>query len=469
MAQDHLDRLSSVDAGFLHAEDGGDAHMHIGGLAILAGPAPDIEDFQRHIAGRLQLVPRYRQRLVHAPLHTGRPLWVDDPDFTLTYHVRHTALPAPGTEEQLRVLAGRIVSQRLDRTKPLWEIWLVEGLEGGRWAVINKTHHALVDGVGGMDILTALFDLAPEPREMPHDDWAPQPTPGSLSLLAKGVQGAVGRITGLATGVAKGVTDPGGAVGKVVEAAQGLGEVAQALLDAAPATPLNAKPGPHRRFTTVVTDLADYKTVKNCVGGTVNDVVLTVVAGAVAEFLRGRGVDTEGLRLRACVPVSVRTHDQKGGAGNKITIMVAPLPVDVDDPLERLAEVRSEMDDLKESKQAIGAELLTKMEDFLPPTILAQAARLSFSPRLYNFLVTNVPGPQFPVYMLGSRMLEIFPIAFLAPTHLLAIAIVSYDGPVNLGLLGDYDGLPDLDVLAKSIEHALSELVARARSAAPTA
>ena len=468
MAQDHLDRLSSVDAGFLHAEDGGNAHMHIGGLAILEGPAPSVEDFQQHIATRLQLVPRYRQRLVNAPLHTGRPLWVDDPDFTLSYHVRHTALPAPGTEEQLRVLAGRVVSQRLDRTKPLWEIWLVEGLADGRWAVINKTHHALVDGVGGMDILTALFDLTPEPRELPVDTWEPQPAPNSIGLLAHGARGAVGRATGLATGIVRGITNPTGAVGKVVEAAQGLGEVAQALLDPAPATPLNLKPGPHRRFTTVSTKLADYKTVKNSVGGTVNDVVLAVVAGAVAEFLRGRGVETEGLRLRACVPVSVRTSEQKGGAGNKITIMVAPLPVDVDDPLQRLAAVREEMDDLKESKQAIGAELLTKMEDFLPPTILAQAARLSFSPRLYNFLVTNVPGPQFPVYMLGSRMQEIFPIAFLAPSHLLAIAIVSYDGQVNLGLLGDYDGLPDLDVLAKSIEHALAELVEQAEAVAKT-
>ncbi|MDX6224623.1 MAG: diacylglycerol O-acyltransferase / wax synthase [Frankiales bacterium] len=466
MAQEHLDRLSSIDAGFLHAEDGSDAHMHIGGLAILEGPAPDIEDFQRHIASRLQLVPRYRQRLVQAPLHTGRPLWMDDADFTLTYHVRHTALPAPGTEEQLRVLAGRVVSQRLDRTKPLWEIWLVEGLEGGRWAVINKTHHALVDGVGGMDILTALFDLSPESRELPPEDWSPQATPGAISLLAKGLQGAVGRATGVASGLVKGLSDPGAAVGKVVEAAQGIGEVAQALIDPAPATPLNVKPGPHRRFNTVVTDLADYKTVKNSVGGTINDVVLTVVAGAIAEFLRGRGVDTEGLRLRACVPVSVRTSEQKGGAGNKITIMVAPLPVDVADPLERLAAVREEMDGLKESKQAVGAELLTKMEDFLPPTMLAQAARLSFSPRLYNFLVTNVPGPQFAVYMLGSRMLEIFPIAFLAPTHLLAIAIVSYNGKVNLGLLGDYDGLPDLDVLAKSIEHSLAELVEAAQAAA---
>jgi diacylglycerol O-acyltransferase / wax synthase len=460
MVQRHLDRLSSVDAGFLHAEDGTDAHMHIGGVAILDGPAPSIEDFTAHIASRLHLVPRYRQRAISPPLQSGRPLWVDDPTFTISYHVRHTALPAPGTDEQLRILVGRIASQRLDRTKPLWEVWLVEGLSGGRFAVINKTHHALVDGVGGVDILTALFDLTPDQQPLQVEAWDPEPTPGSLGLLSRGLQGVVRNAVGLTTGAVGALARPRDAAARVTDTAQALWEVAENFISPAPQTPLNVPPGPHRRFATVSCELDDFKKVKNSLGGTVNDVVLAVVSGALGKFLSARGVDTEGLVLRACVPVSVRTDEQRGGAGNRITIMVAPLPVGIADPAERLAAVRSAMHDVKNSKQAVGAEALTKMENFMPPTVLAQAARMGFSSRLYNVLVTNVPGPQFPVYLLGRRMLEMFPLAFLAPTHLLAIAIVSYDGQVNLGLLGDFDGVPDLDLLAKEIEAALAAIVA---------
>src|SRR3954470_17451939 len=234
MVQKHLDRLSSVDAGFLHAEDGGDAHMHIGGLAILEGPAPSIEDFTAHIASRLHLVPRYRQRVVHPPLQTGRPLWVDDADFTISYHVRHTALPKPGTDEQLRRLVGRIASQRLDRTKPLWEVWLIEGLADDRFAIINKTHHALVDGVGGVDILTALFDLTPEGTPRVAEDWEPAATPGSAGLLAHGAQSAVRTAVGLATGVLDAVADPGKTASRVTTAAQGVWEMAERLIDPAP-------------------------------------------------------------------------------------------------------------------------------------------------------------------------------------------------------------------------------------------
>jgi WS/DGAT/MGAT family acyltransferase len=463
MVQKHLDRLSAVDAGFLHAEDGSDAHMHIGGLAVLEGPAPLYEEFVDHIESRLHLVPRYRQRVVLPPLQTGRPLWVDDADFTISYHVRHTALPRPGTEEQLRRLVGRIASQRLDRTKPLWEVWLIEGLADDRFAIINKTHHALVDGVGGVDILTALFDLEPNAPRMQAESWDPLPTPGTAGLLAHSAQSAVRTTAGIATGLVGAAADVRSSAQKVSEAGQGVWEIGQRLLDPAPPTPLNRKPGPHRRFATVSCDLDDFKTVKNALGGTVNDVVLTVVSGALGRFLSARGVDIEALTLRACVPMSVRTADQKGGAGNRITIMVAPLCIGLPEPTERLAAVREAMDGVKNSKQAVGAETLTKMENFMPPTVLAQAARLGFSPRLYNVLVTNVPGPQFPVYLLGRQMLELFPVAFLAPTHLLAIGIISYNGRVTLGLLGDYDGVPDLDLLAKEIENALDELVTAAK------
>lgn len=466
MPQDHLDRLSSVDAGFLHAEDGGDAHMHIGAVAVFDGPAPPIAEVHRHVASRLHLVPRYRQRLVMAPMRSGRPLWADDPDFSLAYHVRHTALPAPGDEEQLRVLAGRVVSQRLDRSKPLWELWVAEGLREGRWALVNKTHHALVDGMGGVDVLTALLDLEADPPPKPATSWTPTGTPGTAGLLAHGARGLAGRLGGLAAGTAQRALDPVGTAAGALGAARALGEVVRTLVDPAPASPLNARPGPHRRFATASTRLADYKAIKDAVGGTVNDVVLTVVAGAVGRYLRERGHDIDGEELRACVPVSVRTDDERGSAGNRITILVAPLPVGVRDPLARLGRVRADLQGLKDSQQAVGAELLTRMEDFLPPTVLAQASRLQFSPRLYNVLVTNVPGPQFPVYLLGRRMRSIHPVAFLSRGHLLAVGVVSYDGQLNVGLLGDYDGLPDLDLLARHVETSLAELLAAARAAA---
>lgn len=457
-----LDRLSSVDAGFVHAEDGGDAHMHIGGIAVLAGPPPAAADFAAHIAGRLQLTPRFRQKLVAAPLRSGRPLWVDDPSFRISYHVRQTALPRPGSEEQLLVLAARILSQRLDRSKPLWEVWLVEGLEGSRFAIISKTHHAMVDGVGGVDLLTATFDLSREPRELPADDWTPAPLPSRLGLLARGAAGAMRNARELGERGLGMALSPRQAVGEVTHAAQALGEVARTFLDPAPSTPLNQKPGPHRRVALVRTRLQDYRTVKDALGGTVNDVILAAVAGGLGRFLAGRGVATDGLTLRACVPVSIRQESQRGGLGNQITIMVAPLAVGVSDPVERLSVVREAMDGLKKSKQAEGARLLTQMEQFMPPTVLAQAARLSFSSRLYNLLVTNVPGPQFPVYLLGRELTELFPLAFLAVEHTVAIGIISYNGAVNFGLIGDYDAVPDLDLLAKEVEAALAELVAAA-------
>jgi WS/DGAT/MGAT family acyltransferase len=464
MPQQHLDRLTSIDASFLHQE-GESSHMHVGGVLIFEGPPPAFDDFLNHIRGRLHLVPRYRQRLATPPLETGRPLWVDDPTFNLEYHVRHTALPEPGTERQLFLLASRIASQQLDRSKPLWENWLVEGLEGDRFALISKTHHSLVDGVSGVDLATVLFDLERNPATPGEDlaPWRPQPEPSQAQLVAAGVRGMVNQTVSLASRAVSAATRPATTLNVIRDAAEGIGEIAWAGLNPAPQTPLNVEIGPHRRFAVVRAQLADYKEVKNALGGTVNDVVLSVVSGALASWLHSRGVRTEGLEMRALVPVSVRTQDQRGTLGNQLTVMRGPLPVYITDPVARLKSVSRAMNGLKESKQAVGAATLVAVNNLAPPTILAQASRLNFSTRLFNLIVTNIPGPQVPLYLLGRKLEDLFPVAFLPENHGLAIAIMSYNGGIDYGLLGDYDALPDIEVVAEGIDNALQELLAIAR------
>src|SRR3954451_9815729 len=460
MAQDHGDRLTAVDAAFL-AQEGPAAHMHVGAVLIFEGPAPSFDAFADQIRGRLHLVPRYRQKLAFPPLESGRPLWVDDPSFNLEYHVRHSALPAPGSEEQLRALAARIHSQALDRTKPLWETWLVQGLEGGRFALISKNHHALVDGISGVDLITVLFDATPVPQELPYEGepWEPAPEPNALQLAARGVRGLAGLPFELAGRTAAALTHPGESLEHLREALEGIGEVAWAGLNPAPTTPLNVPIGPHRRLSFVRNDLADFKRVKEALGGTVNDVVLAVVAGGLRTWLRSRGVRTEGLELRALVPVSVRTRDQQKTMGNRIVAMRGPLPVYVEDPVARLRVVRQAMDGLKESKQAVGPEVISGLEAFAPPTILAQASRLQFSTRLFNLLVTNVPGPQFPLYVLGRELLDLFPVAFLPENQSLAVAVMSYNGRMDFGLLGDYDAMPDIAEFGDALRGSRAELV----------
>jgi diacylglycerol O-acyltransferase len=461
----HKDRLSAVDASFL-AQEKQSSHMHVGALVIFDGPPPGRDEFLAHLGARLQRVPRYRQKLAFPRLEAGRPFWVDDPSFNLDYHVRHTALPKPGSEDQLRELAGRIFSQRLDRSKPLWEVWIVHGLEDGRFALISKTHHALVDGVSGVDIATVLFDLSPVPDDVePDDGWTPAPEPSGVELVAEGVVGLAKTPFSLAGRAIGALQHPGETLDRVREAAEGLGEVVWAGMNPAPDVPLNVEIGSHRRVRWVQSRLADFKEIKNTLGGTVNDAVLAVVAGALRRWLHDRGVRTEGVELRALVPVSIRGEDERGSLGNRIAAMRGPLPVYVDDPVERLRVVREGMGELKESKQALGAEVIAALNDFAPPTLLAQASRLNFSTRLFNLIVTNVPGPQFPLYLLGREMQEIVPIAFLPEHHALAVAIMSYNGKVDFGLLADYDAMPDIDAFASHLEESLAELLAAARSA----
>jgi diacylglycerol O-acyltransferase / wax synthase len=454
--------------------------MHVGGLTLLEGPPPTHEEFLEQIRRRLHLVPRYRHKLAHThtALDSGRPVWVDDPSFNLEYHVRHTALPAPGDWEQLCNLTARIFSQQLDRSKPLWEMWLIEGLSpqtgarppagsptarrprGERFALISKTHHALIDGIAGIDLATVLFDLSPEPPPVRHSGkpWRPHREPGTLELVAAATKGAVRAGVSLATGVADSLTHPDRALHSAREVAEGLGEFVWAVMNPAPETPLNVDIGPHRRFAGVGCALDDFKLVKNAFGCTVNDVVLAVVAGTLRDFLIARGVRTEGLELRALVPVSVRAEDEHHQMGNRIVAMRGPLPVYMADPVQRLLFVKREMDGLKESKQALGAEVIAGVQNFAPPTILAQASRLNFSTRLFNLLVTNVPGPQFPLYVLGRKMLEAYPVAFLPQNHALAVAIMSYNGQMNFGLLGDLDAMYDLDSFGESIASQLATL-----------
>ncbi|HEY7892916.1 MAG TPA: wax ester/triacylglycerol synthase family O-acyltransferase [Solirubrobacteraceae bacterium] len=464
MSQQHLDRLTPIDASFLHQE-GPNSHMHVGGLTIFEGPPASFEDFLEQIRQRLHLVPRYRHKLAHTALDSGRPVWIDDPTFNLEYHVRHTALPSPGDWQQLRELTARIFSQALDRSKPLWEMWLIEGLDGGRFALISKTHHALIDGISGVDLATVLFDLSPTPEPIKHSGrpWVPRREPGTVELVAAGVAGAIRAGVELAAGAFDVITHPERALNRSREIAEGIGEIAWAGLNPAPETPLNVTIGPHRRFVGIASQLDDFKLVKNTFGGTVNDVVLASVAGALRRFMISRGVRTEGLEMRALVPVSVRAEDEHHQLGNRIVAMRGPLPIYIADPVQRLDFVKDAMDGLKESKQALGAEVLAGVQNFAPPTVLAQASRLNFSTRLFNLIVTNVPGPQFPLYVLGRQMLEAYPVAFLPENHALAIAIMSYNGQMNFGLLGDFDALFDIEQLGEDIAAELATLVELAK------
>ena len=458
-----MDRLSAVDASFL-AQEGRASHMHVGAVLLFEGPPPAYDDLTAHVEARLHLVPRYRQKLAFPRLEMGRPMWIDDPRLNIEYHVRHTALPAPGSMDELRLLAGRIFSQRLDRSKPLWEMWLVQGLNDNRFALITKTHHAMVDGISGVDLATVLFDLGPVPQTVQSEEpWHAEPEPSQAELMAEGVKGLIKFPFELAERAVGALRHPGEALREAREAAEGVGEIVWAGLNPAPETPLNVPIGPHRRVRWVDSRLDDFKEIKNSLGGTVNDVVLAVVTGALQRWLRLRSVRTEGLELRALVPMSIRSDDERHQLGNRIVVMRGPLPVYCEDPVSCLDRVREAMAGVKESKQALGAEVISGLENFAPPTLLAQASRLNFSTRLFNVIVTNVPGPQFPLYLLGRELEQLVPMAFLPEDHALAIAIMSYNGRLDFGLLADYDAMPDLDDLALFLEDSLVALLEEAR------
>ncbi len=454
------DRLSGLDASFLHLEQDEDTHMHVASTTIFEGPAPGYVELRDHIDSRLPLVPRFRQKVRSVPLGQGRPVWVDDPHFNITYHVRHTSLPPPGSEEQLKNLAARVFSQQLDRSKPLWEVWLVEGLEGGRFALVSKTHHCMVDGVSGVDLTTVLFDLEQDPpaADPPRDPWIPEPEPGRAEILSEALVERLISPREIVRGARRIVRGPRRIISKLTEAAAATGSLARAGIGAPP-TPLNVDIGGHRRFAIVRASLADLKHVKNELGGTVNDVILAAVAGALGRHLRARGHATQGLEMIAMVPISIRTQDQRGALGNRVSSMMAKLPVSIEDPVERMNLVIETMGDLKQSKQAMGASLMTQLTDFAPPTIAGQAARLQSRQRFFNLVVTNVPGPQFPLFILGRRLEAVFPMVPLAKRQALCVGIMSYDGQVNFGLIGDYDAMAELEDFAEDLEASLNELI----------
>ncbi|HEY3019387.1 MAG TPA: wax ester/triacylglycerol synthase family O-acyltransferase [Solirubrobacteraceae bacterium] len=460
-----MHRMSPLDASFLHIEDDV-THMHIGSVALFEGPPPSHEEILDAIRAKLPLVPRYRQKVRFVPLSLGRPVWVDDAHFVLDYHVRHTALPAPGGDDELRNLAGRVMSQQLDRTKPLWEIWVAEGMEGGRWVLISKSHHCMVDGVSSTDLMSVLLDDAREPAPAPRDMWRPAPEPNAAQLVTQALgERAASPYEGVRTTLAA-LRGPRRVTRRAVEAARGLAAT-RSLLRPTPPTSLNGPIGPHRRWDWASGRLADVKTIRQALGGTVNDVVLTVITGGFRDLLQGRGEPVEDRFVRTLVPVSVRAQHERGTYNNKVSAMFAELPVGISDPVERLEAVRAQMQGLKESRQAIGGEVLTSLSGFAPAMLLDLAGRVAtrVPQRNINTVTTNVPGPQNPLYFSGRRMLEAFPFVPLGGSVRVGVAIFSYDGALNYGVTGDYDAAPDIGVLCRGIERGLAELLAIAQGA----
>jgi diacylglycerol O-acyltransferase len=457
----HGDRISALDASFLHLEKAG-ARLHVASVTIFEGPAPSWDELRAHVEARLHLVPRFRQRLAEVPFDQGRPVWVDDPHFNLRYHLRHAGLPAPGSEEQLKNLAGRLFAQPLDRTKPLWELSLVDGLWDGQFALITKSHHAFVDGESAVDITRVLFDAEPDaaPPAGARSTWVARPLPTPAQLLSDALLERATHPNELARSLRAVVRGPRNLVQGARDRLQASGALTFAGLEPAPPTPLNVEVGPHRRYTWVDAELAELRAIKDSLGGTVNDAVLAVVAGALGRYLRHRGVDTRDLVLKALVPISVRSEDAQ--LGNVVVPLAAPLPVGIEDPVEQYRAIRDDASVVDGTRQAIDARTLTELAGFASPTIMSQAARLQQSQRFFNLVVTNVPGPQFPLYLLGRQLLALYPVVPITGRQALGVAVMSYNGRLGFGLLADYDALADIDVLATELRAAIDALAAGA-------
>ncbi len=464
----YYERLSALDASFIGLEDSR-CHMHVGGVFIFdAEPLKseaggiDIERIRRGIHSRLHEVPRFRQKLAYLPYEQS-PIWIDDDRFRLHYHVRHSALPQPGDERTLKRMVGRIQSQQLDRSRPLWEMWFVEGLEGNRFALITKTHHCMIDGISGADLMSVIMDAAADTPQAPPLPWVPRPGPSEGTLIADALRRRIRQPFAVLDAVREGLQHPEEAIRSAEETLGALMETLTPALNPASDTPLNAEVGPSRRFDWTEMNIAELKAIKNELGGTLNDVVLAIVAGALRTFFRERAIDADELVVRAMVPVSVRTAGERGALGNRIAEMVADLPVHLDDPVERLRVVSATMAGLKESRQAVGAEVLTAIAEWTVPNVLVQAVRMAERARPYNLVVTNVPGPQIPLYLLGCEMLTAYPVVPLFRHQALVVGLFSYNGGLFWGLNADWETIPDLHDFVDYIERAHAELARRAK------
>jgi diacylglycerol O-acyltransferase len=471
VAQRHMDRLTSFDTSFL-ANEKSNGHMAIGAVLVCEGEPPSHEEFLSSIRSRLHLLPRLRQRLSYPPLGLGRPFWVDHAEFDVHEHVSRRKLAAPGDDEQFRNAVAETFAPPLDRSRPLWELCLVEGMENDRFAIVYKTHHAMADGISAVDIGVLLFDVEPTTEPVPEPaPWEPKQAPSRAGLTGHAVRGFGQMFVRVGRWLAAAFRNPRRAGKRASDGIAGLWEVTWNLTKPAPKVPLNVDISPNRRFFGARCDLDEFKELKNVLGATVNDVTLAITAGALRRWMLDRELKTDGIELQALVPVSIRTEDQHGELGNKLTAMRGPLPVGLADPVERVRFVAKAMDDLKASKQPLGAEAIWGLNDwfrdFAPPLLLGPTAAINFSTRLFNLLVTNFPGPQIPFYVRGRELVEVYPVGFLARRHALAIAIISYNGAIGFGLLGDRDSMGDIERIGAYIEEGVEELRVAAGIASP--
>jgi WS/DGAT/MGAT family acyltransferase len=458
-----MEQLNSLDAAFIDAEDQDrNASFAIASIAIFEGPAPSYEEFLAAIGRRMPLVPLYRRKLRKVPLGIGPPVWVDDPDFDLRYHVRQTALPAPGGDEQLRRLIARVMTQRLDRDYPLWEYWLVEGLDQGRWALISKVHHAMVDGVSGTDLYRVIFDTSPHPPPLPNvPERSAPPEPTGLQLAARAALRAAALPLREGGAVTRVLASPERAVRHAASTARGMARYAAALPPAA-ASSLSGPIGRQRRYTLARASLSDVKTIKNELGGTVNDVFLAAISSGFRALLVSRGENPEPGMVPSLVPVSVRHEGEESNYENRLSALVADLPVEVADPVARLGVVTARMAALKASSESEAGEAFVSLRRYTPSALASMFVRLVFSvpQREIVTVTTNVPGPQQPLYGLGRRLVEMIPYVPIATTMRIGVSIFTYNGQVTFGITGDYATTPDLDVLAAGIEAGIAELLA---------
>jgi diacylglycerol O-acyltransferase len=461
-----MDRLKPLDAAFIDAEDEDPrTSMAIASIAVFEGPPPSHEEFLAFLAGRLPLVPLYRRKLRTVPFRLGRPVWVDDPDFNLRYHVRRTALPAPGGDEQLAGLMGRVMSQRLDRDHPLWEYWVIEGLAGDRWALISKVHHCMVDGVSGTDLYRVVFDVSPEPAPpAAADDRTVGPEPSAARLAAEATADAATLVMCQALALGRATVDPRRALTQATDLTRAVMRLAPSAWPAARSS-LSGQIGRQRRYAWARASLDDIKTIRRPFGGTVNDVILAAISSGFRALLIARGEQPEPHEVPSLVPVSLRAQGEENIYGNRVSATVADLPVHIADPVERLTAIRTEMESLKASKESLAGEALAGLGRYSPYPLASWWVRLAFRlpQREIVTVTTNVPGPRQPLFGMGRRLEQIIPYVPIASRVRTGISIFSYCGTITFGLTGDFAANPDLDVLARGIEHGVSELLEAAR------